>query len=75
MAQFTQMKTIIVNPDIEIGQKELNKVLRDMELIDKFQVLNIQSNGNLFYITYHLTQETEEIVKKEIENATEEFNQ
>ena len=61
MSAYPQVKYIVVNPDIEVGIKELNEVLYDMTMNLKLNIHDVKPLGNAYFITYQKTIDSDEV--------------
>ena len=56
-----QVKIITVNPDVEVGIKQLNDILKDMAMNQRYQIHDVKPMGNTYFITYQKTIDSDEV--------------
>lgn len=62
MAQaFTQFRTVQMGPDMspQESQDQLNDILKEMQVVDKFQIIDVVRKDNSYDILYHVTMESD----------------
>jgi len=69
MTSYLQTKWLMVDEDVEVGIKQLNEYLYNMQMTDKYQLHDVKPFGNSYFIIYQKTILSEEVMQDEKANS------
>ena len=55
MAAYKELRVLVVDPDIEVGLKEFNDAIKNMQLKDKLNIISIERKGNVYDVLVQRT--------------------